>query len=86
MLELKGNYPNPFNPSTTIEYAVPVETDVRLTIYDVLGRTVGTLVDETKPAGSYQITFDASGLASGIYFYRMTAGAYTNSKKMLFIK
>lgn len=84
--ELKGNYPNPFNPSTTIEFAVPIETEVTLAIYDVLGRTVGTLVNETKPAGTYQITFDASGLASGLYIYRMKAGDYTNSKKMLFIK
>ncbi len=84
--ELKGNYPNPFNPSTTIEFAVPIETEVTVTIYDVLGRTVGTLVKETKPAGTYQITFDASGLASGLYIYRMTAGDYSNSKKMLLIK
>ena len=85
--ELKQNYPNPFNPSTVITYAVPQNGTVRLEVFDLIGRKVATLVDnERKAAGWYQITFDASNLASGIYFYRIVAGKYVDSKRMTLIK
>ncbi len=84
--ELKQNYPNPFNPSTAISYRLSAFSKVTLKIYDILGRDVATLVNEEKSAGSYTVDFDASKLVSGIYFYRLQAGNYTDSKKMLLIK
>lgn len=84
--ELRRNSPNPFNPTTTIAFALPEETEVTLKVYDVLGREVAVLVNETKSAGRYQIAFDASRLASGVYIYRITAGDYVDSKKMVLIK
>jgi len=84
--ELKQNYPNPFNPTSTISYAVPKTVFVTLKVYDVLGKEVATLVNEEKPAGNYNSRFDSSGLASGMYIYRLTAGAYTETKKMILMK
>ena len=84
--ELSANYPNPFNPSTTIEYAVPNDGMVTLKVYDVLGREVANLVNEYMPTGRYKITWDASKMASGIYVYRMTANKFTTSRKMLLMK
>ena len=92
--ELLQNYPNPFNPTTTISYTIPnVETQnfaslqlVTLKVYDVLGREVATLVNEVQPAGNYAVTFDASKLPSGTYFYRLQAGKYSAVKKMMLIK
>jgi hypothetical protein len=90
---LEQNYPNPFNPSTKIKYTIPKSPlffgegqGVKLEVYDVLGNEVATLVNEEKPAGSYEVEFDASGLSSGIYFYKLSAGEYTDSKKMVIIK
>ncbi len=90
---LKQNYPNPFNPSTTIKYSIPsvISTeernlDIALIIYDVLGREVATLVNENKPAGNYTINFNASELTSGVYFYRIQAGDYVETKKMILLK
>ncbi len=83
---LSQNYPNPFNPSTTINYEIPKSSLVILKVYDVLGREVATLVNEEKPAGRYSIAFDASKYSSGVYFYRITSGEYTNVKKMLLLK
>ena len=83
---LGQNYPNPFNPSTTISWQLPVGSRQTLIIYEVLGNEVTTLVDEYKPAGSYQIEFDASSLPSGIYFYKITAGEFFETKKMLLLK
>ncbi len=83
---LSQNYPNPFNPSTIISYDVPKLSHVTLTIYDILGRQVATLVNEEKQPGSYQMTFDGSWLASGVYFYRLQAGTYSNTKKLLLLK
>lgn len=80
------NYPNPFNPSTTISFDIPKRSQVRLVVYDVLGREVKTLVDGDKPAGSYQVTFDASGLPSGVYFYRLTSGSFAATKKLMVVK
>ena len=83
---LYQNYPNPFNPSTTIQFSLPKSGDVTLKIYDILGREVATLLNEEKMAGSYQVTFNASGLSTGIYFYRIQAGSFVETKKMIFLK
>jgi beta-galactosidase len=83
---LEQNYPNPFNPTTTIAYQLPAALDVRLVVYDLLGREVAVLVDERKPAGSYESTFDARELASGVYLYRLTAGSAVETKKMAVLK
>ncbi len=83
---VEQNYPNPFNPSTTIDFALPRQEHVRLEVYDILGRKVATLVDESRPAGYYAEKFDGAGLASGIYFYRMSTSEVTFLKKMLMIK
>lgn len=83
---LAQNYPNPFNPTTSIKYSIPKSSLVKLVIYDLLGREVKTLVNETKTVGNYEVTFDASNLASGAYFYRITAGDFTDVKKMVLIK
>ena len=84
--ELKQNYPNPFNPSTTIRYAVSSRQYVTLKIYDVLGNEVAILVNEEKPIGSYEVEFDATTLPSGIYFYRLQAGSFVETKKMLLLR
>jgi len=83
---LSQNYPNPFNPSTVIGYRIPVPSNVTLKIYDVLGREVSTLVNEEKPAGNYKVNFDGSNLASGVYLYRIIAGKYMQTKKMILLK
>ena len=83
---LEQNYPNPFNPSTTISYQIPVPGKVTLKIYDILGREVTTLVNKEQKAGNYKVNFDASGLASGVYFYRITAGQFVSVKKMILMK
>ncbi len=84
--ELKQNYPNPFNPSTTINYALSKESFVNITVYDVSGREVRTLVDELKLAGNYSLHFDASNLTSGVYFYTITTEHFSETKKMMLIK
>ncbi len=83
---LSQNYPNPFNPSTSIEYQIPKSGLVTLKVYDVLGREVETLVNEEKPAVSYEVRFEGSSLSSGIYFYRIQAGDYALAKKMILMK
>jgi len=83
---LGQNFPNPFNPSTRINYFVPQESFVSIKVYDFLGREVMTLVNETKAVGSYEIVFDASDLPSGAYFYTMIAGNYSATKKMILLK
>lgn len=84
--ELGPNYPNPFNPATVIGYQLPVASNVRLVVYDILGREVATLVDEKKQAGRYEVRFDGTKLNSGIYFYRMTAGNTVLTRKMVLAK
>lgn len=84
--ELSQNYPNPFNPATTIRYSLPETGKVKLAIYDVLGQEVKTLVDEIKEAGVHTISFNASNLNSGIYFYKLEADNFVNIKKMSLIK
>ncbi|MFI5251323.1 MAG: T9SS type A sorting domain-containing protein [Bacteroidota bacterium] len=83
---LQQNYPNPFNPTTTIYYQIPKESYVRLAIYNVLGQEVKTLVNATEQPGDKAVHFDASNLPSGIYLYRITAGAFTDMKRMVLIK
>ena len=83
---LSQNYPNPFNPSTSIKFAVPREGFVKLTVYDLTGREVKSLVNETMNAGEYTVSFDGPELASGSYFYRLDAGGYTITKKMILVK
>jgi len=84
--ELAQNYPNPFNPVTTIQYSIPDRSNVTLKVYDVLGRELATLVNEEKDRGIYSINFDASALASGMYLYRLQAGSFIETKKMILIK
>ena len=83
---LSNNYPNPFNPTTTIKYDLPKEAQVTLKIYDVLGREVATLVNTKQNAGFYQVRFDASRYASGVYVYRIIAGDFVQTKKMMLMK
>lgn len=83
---LSQNYPNPFNPSTVIKYQVPQNSFVNINVYDVLGNQVRTLVREEKAAGSYDVKFDASNMPSGVYFYSIQAGAFTQTKKMILMK
>ena len=85
-VELKQNFPNPFNPTTVISFAVPEDTDVRLTVYDVLGRQVTQLVNEHKSAGTYEVNFDATRLSSGVYIYRLEAGETIRTKRMMLVK
>ena len=84
--QLSNNYPNPFNPSTTIKYIIPEQSYVTLKVFDGLGREVGLLVNEVKSPGNYKVDFDASNLTSGVYFYRIIAGDYIQTKKMLLLK
>lgn len=84
--KLAQNYPNPFNPSTTIDFKVPRLSHVKLVVYDVLGRKVETLVDTEMGPGEYSIQFDASNLASGVYFYRLMADNFLETKKLMLIK
>ena len=84
--KLQQNYPNPFNPSTTINYDLPKQSKVKMVVYDILGREVTTLVDEPKKAGSYQVLWNASRFASGLYFCRIQAGDYIATKKLVLLK
>jgi hypothetical protein len=83
---LSNNYPNPFNPTTRINYSLSKSVNVSLKVYDVLGREVRTLVQGAQNPGSYTVIFDASDLSSGVYFYRLEAGNYSETKQMLLMK
>jgi hypothetical protein len=87
---LSQNYPNPFNPSTVISYQLAVGSQVTLKIFDVIGNEVGTLVNEEKPAGVYEVTFNAANLSSGVYFYKLSAtsgaGNFVETRKMILIR
>jgi len=83
---LQQNFPNPFNPSTQIDFSIPQQSNVQLKVYNTLGQLVTTLVNGNLSAGSHSVTFDARNLASGLYIYRLTAGNFTNVKKMLLLK
>ena len=84
--KLFDNFPNPFNPTTKIKYQSPELSKVKLTVYDVLGREVKTLVNEEKPAGSYEVEFDGTNLPSGIYFYRIETSKFSDTKKFVLLK
>jgi hypothetical protein len=84
--KLSQNYPNPFNPVTKINFEVPKQGLVTLKVYDIMGREITTLVNEVKSPGSYNVDFDASRLSSGTYFYKLSAGNFIETKKMLLIK
>lgn len=83
---LQQNYPNPFNPVTMINYQIPLKGLVTIKIYDVTGREVRTLLNEIKDAGSNSVVFDASSLSSGIYFYTLVSGSFSDTKKMVLVK
>ena len=83
---LVNNYPNPFNPVTTIEYALPVSSEISLIVYNLKGEQVADLISGVQIAGSHQIVWDASQMASGIYIYRLRAGNYVETKKMVLLK
>jgi hypothetical protein len=83
---LSQNYPNPFNPSTTIKFDLPKTSYVNLTVYDVLGREVFVLVNERRDAGDYEVRFDGSNLASGVYFYRLQTESFVDTKKLLLLR
>ncbi len=83
---LYSNYPNPFNPSTTIAYDLPSEANVALRVYDIMGREVSTIVNDYQPAGHHQVQFNANGLATGAYIYQLQAGSYTDRKRMMLVK
>ena len=90
---LQQNYPNPFNLSTTIRYTIAgsreygVEgRETKIVVYDILGREVATLVNEKKAPGDYEVRFDATGLASGVYFYRLKAGSFTQTRRLLLLR
>ena len=83
---LLQNYPNPFNPTTNINYQLPVKSFVALKVYDVLGNEIVTLVNEEKPIGNHEITWNAEQLPSGIYFYQIQAGSFVETKKMVLVK
>jgi hypothetical protein len=82
---LGQNYPNPFNPTTKIKFAIPKSSFVNLKVYDVLGNEIATLLNEEKPAGLYKIDFDASGLSSGVYFYKLISGGFVETRKIIII-
>jgi hypothetical protein len=83
---LEQNYPNPFNPSTTIKYELPKSSEIRLSVFDILGREVPVLVNERREAGVHEVKFDGSSFASGVYFYRLQAGDFVSTKRMLILK
>ena len=84
--QLQQNYPNPFNPQTKISFSVPKESFITLKIFDVLGREVATLMNEKKPVGEYSVPWNADNVPSGVYFYKLLAGDFVETKKMVFVK
>ena len=84
--ELSQNYPNPFNPTTNINFSISNAQFVTLKIYDMLGKEIATLVNEKLNAGSYKVNWNASAISSGVYYYRITAGNFVETKKMILLK
>jgi hypothetical protein len=80
------NYPNPFNPSTIIRYGLPEKSAISLDVFNSLGQKVATLIDGEEEAGYHEVSFDGSGLASGVYVYRLTAGSYMESKRFVMLR
>ncbi|MBS1493262.1 MAG: T9SS type A sorting domain-containing protein [Bacteroidetes bacterium] len=83
---LAQNYPNPFNPTTTIKYSIPNDGLVQIKVYDISGKEVMNLVNENKTAGNYEVKFNGANLSSGIYFYRINAGEFVQTKRMMLVK
>jgi hypothetical protein len=83
---LQQNYPNPFNPGTKIIYSIPKQSFVSLKIYDILGKEVIALINEEQPLGTYEVDFDASNFSAGVYFYKLQAGNFVQTKKMMLLK
>ena len=83
---VEQNYPNPFNPTTNIVFGIPKASQVTVKVYNITGQQVATLFDGYKAAGSYEITFDASHLTSGVYFYRIEAGSSSAVKRLMLVK
>jgi len=83
---LEQNYPNPFNPTTVIRYQLPAAASVTLAVYDVLGREVTVLVNDRRDAGVHEVQFDGANLASGVYLYRLSAGGFSSTRRMLILK
>jgi len=83
---LNQNYPNPFNPTTEIAFDLPNKTDVKLSIFNILGQKVATLVDKNMLAGSYTVQWDAGEAATGVYFYKLEADNFTETRKMMLLK
>jgi hypothetical protein len=83
---LSQNFPNPFNSTTVVSYELPVASNVRISVFDMLGRMVAELVNERKTPGRYQVRFDGSGLASGVYLYRIQAGSFVQTKRLLLLR
>ena len=84
--KLSQNYPNPFNPTTTINYTIPKAEHVTIKVYDILGRELATLVNKDQQPGNYEVNFNASNLASGVYLYKLQAGSLTETKKLILMK
>jgi hypothetical protein len=83
---LNQNYPNPFNPSTTIRFELAKTSHVSLSVYDMLGRQVSVLVNERQQAGYHEVKFDGNGLSSGVYFYRIEAGSFIQTRKLMLLR
>ena len=83
---LSQNYPNPFNPTTTISFVIPSRSIVSLRVFDMLGREVSTIVSEELPAGTYSRQWNAGKMSSGVYFYRLQAGSFTQTKRLVLLK
>lgn len=83
---LEANYPNPFNPETVIRYALPKATQVEIEVYNAIGRHIQTLINDYRKAGYHRVTFDGSGLTSGVYLYRIKTDGFQKTRKMLLIK
>jgi photosystem II stability/assembly factor-like uncharacterized protein len=83
---LSQNYPNPFNPTTTFRYSIPQTSKVVIKVFDILGNEIATLIDEEKSVGTYELTWDAEGLPSGVYFYQLKAGSFLETKKMILLR
>jgi hypothetical protein len=83
---LYQNYPNPFNPVTNIKFDLPKDEFVKIILYDILGREAAPVINEFKKAGTYEVKFDGSNLSSGTYFYRIEAGDFVDTKKMILVK
>ncbi len=84
--DLSQNFPNPFNPSTVIRYAIPVKSHVLMTVHNLLGQVVATIVNSDQDAGFHEVRFDAPGLASGVYLYRIEAGKFVQTRKLTLIR